>query len=60
MGRLALLERNVYVAIRFSGWGMTNGTAAGLMLTEEIHGRSNPWLDVFDPLWKGSGQRRAS
>jgi glycine/D-amino acid oxidase-like deaminating enzyme/nitrite reductase/ring-hydroxylating ferredoxin subunit len=50
VGRLGPLERNVYVATGFGGWGMTNGTAAGLMLAEAIRGRSNPWLDAFDPL----------
>ena len=29
---------------------MTNGTAAGMMLADEIRGESNPWLDAFDPL----------
>ena len=50
VGRLGPLERNVYVATGFGGWGMTNGTAAGLMLADTIRGRSNPWLDAFDPL----------
>lgn len=50
IGRLGPLERNVYVATGFAGWGMTNGTAAGLMLADAIRGQSNPWLDAFDPL----------
>ena len=50
VGRLGPLEQNVYVATGFGGWGMTNGTAAGLMLAEKIRGQSNPWLDAFDPL----------
>ena len=50
IGRLGPLERNVYVATGFAGWGMTNGTAAGIMLADEIQGESNQWLDAFDPL----------
>ena len=50
VGRLGPFERNVYVATGFAGWGMTNGTAAGIMLADEIQGQSNSWLDTFDPL----------
>jgi glycine/D-amino acid oxidase-like deaminating enzyme/nitrite reductase/ring-hydroxylating ferredoxin subunit len=39
---------HVYVATGFGGWGMTNGTAAAMMLADLILGRDNPWVDVFD------------
>ena len=38
----------VFVATGFKKWGMTNGTAAGLMLAAEIAGQENPWLEAFD------------
>ncbi len=33
----------------FGGWGMTGGTAAGLILSELVRTGSHPWADVFDP-----------
>lgn len=41
--------RNVYVATGFGGWGMTNGTAAGILLADLITGRDNAWEDVYHP-----------
>ncbi|MEA3075582.1 MAG: hypothetical protein QOF60_490 [Actinomycetota bacterium] len=39
---------HVFVATGFKKWGMTNGTAAGLMLADEITGRENRWRAAFD------------
>jgi glycine/D-amino acid oxidase-like deaminating enzyme/nitrite reductase/ring-hydroxylating ferredoxin subunit len=36
------------VATGFAKWGMTNGTAAALMLTDLIDGRSSAWHRAFD------------
>ncbi|MDS0261304.1 FAD-dependent oxidoreductase [Haloarcula sp. S1CR25-12] len=49
VGRAAPQVSNVYVATGFGGWGMTNGTAAGRLLADEILGRDSPWSDVFKP-----------
>ena len=49
IGRRTLLSNSVYVATGFGGWGMTNGTVAGLLLRDLILGRDNPWADVYDP-----------
>src|SRR5690606_22705049 len=35
--------RNTFVATGFHKWGLTNGTAAGAMIADEISGRTNPW-----------------
>ena len=44
-----LLPRsNVLVATGFQKWGMTNGTAAGMMLADLVDGRESPWLGAFD------------
>ncbi len=40
---------NVFVATGDSGHGMTHGTIAGILLTELILGRSNPWAKLYDP-----------
>lgn len=42
-------EANVYVATGSSGNGMTYGTIAGMLLTDLIHGRENPWSEIYDP-----------
>jgi nitrite reductase/ring-hydroxylating ferredoxin subunit len=48
IGRHSLLSRRVYVATGFQGWGMTNGTVAGVLLSDRIAGRKNPWSPVFE------------
>lgn len=42
-------SKRVYVATGFGGWGMTNGTVAGMILSDTIAGRDNQWSKVFDP-----------
>lgn len=44
----APLSHNVFVATGFDKWGLTNGTAAALMLTDLVAGRDNTWLTTFD------------
>jgi glycine/D-amino acid oxidase-like deaminating enzyme/nitrite reductase/ring-hydroxylating ferredoxin subunit len=48
IGRLAPFQKRLWVATGFMKWGLTNGTAAGMILTDLIGGRSNPWADLFD------------
>jgi Rieske Fe-S protein len=38
-----------YAATGFAGNGMTFGTLAGIMMSDAIAGRPNPWADLFDP-----------
>jgi glycine/D-amino acid oxidase-like deaminating enzyme/nitrite reductase/ring-hydroxylating ferredoxin subunit len=40
---------NVYIATGDSGMGMTHGTIAGILLTDLICGRENPWAKLYDP-----------
>jgi glycine/D-amino acid oxidase-like deaminating enzyme/nitrite reductase/ring-hydroxylating ferredoxin subunit len=46
IGRMA---DHQYAATGFSGNGMTLGTLAGIMMSDAIVGRSNPWAELFDP-----------
>jgi glycine/D-amino acid oxidase-like deaminating enzyme/nitrite reductase/ring-hydroxylating ferredoxin subunit len=39
----------LYLATGFNAWGITNGTAAGILIAEEILGRAPPWASVYDP-----------
>ena len=49
IGRNPMDADNVYVATGDSGMGMTHGTIAGMLLTDLIQARSNPWADLYDP-----------
>ena len=45
-----------FVATGFKKWGMTNGTAAAMLLADLVTGRDNPWLAVFDATRIGDTQ----
>ncbi|KAA1426451.1 FAD-dependent oxidoreductase [Nocardioides antri] len=47
VGRSALGHR-VLVATGFRKWGLSNGTAAAIMLADLLADRENDWLRVFD------------
>jgi glycine/D-amino acid oxidase-like deaminating enzyme/nitrite reductase/ring-hydroxylating ferredoxin subunit len=49
IGRNPLDADNVFIATGDSGNGMTHGTIAGMLLTDLIQGRANPWADLYDP-----------
>ena len=49
IGRNPLDAPNVYIATGDSGQGMTHGTIAGILLTDLIVGRQNPWTTLYDP-----------
>jgi glycine/D-amino acid oxidase-like deaminating enzyme/nitrite reductase/ring-hydroxylating ferredoxin subunit len=36
-----------YIATGFNAWGISNGTAAGMLLADQIRGRSNPWAILY-------------
>jgi Rieske Fe-S protein len=51
---LAFIGRNpgddhIFIATGDSGHGMTHGTIAGMLLTDLILGRQNPWAEIYDP-----------
>ncbi|QRV14955.1 FAD-dependent oxidoreductase [Haloterrigena salifodinae] len=49
IGQIDPLAEHVYVGTGFKGWGMSGGTAAGMILADLIVDGTNPWADVFDP-----------
>jgi Rieske Fe-S protein len=55
IGRNPLDSDNVYIATGDSGNGMTHGTIAGMLITDLIAGRANPWADLYDPSRKSLG-----
>jgi glycine/D-amino acid oxidase-like deaminating enzyme/nitrite reductase/ring-hydroxylating ferredoxin subunit len=42
-------DKNVYVSTGDSGMGMTHGTIAGILITDLIQGRQNPWTELYEP-----------
>jgi glycine/D-amino acid oxidase-like deaminating enzyme/nitrite reductase/ring-hydroxylating ferredoxin subunit len=40
--------RHVYTITGLRKWGLTNGTAAGLVVADLISGDENPWAKLFD------------
>ncbi len=42
-------NNNVYIATGDSGNGITHGTVAGILLTDLIMRKNNPWTSLYDP-----------
>jgi glycine/D-amino acid oxidase-like deaminating enzyme/nitrite reductase/ring-hydroxylating ferredoxin subunit len=49
IGRNPLDADNVYIATGDSGHGMTHGTIAGMLISDQILGRSNAWTGIYNP-----------
>ncbi|MFE1467086.1 FAD-dependent oxidoreductase [Nocardiopsis dassonvillei] len=47
IGRSSMNDR-ILVATGFNKWGLSNGTAAAVILSDLLQGRDNPWLAMFD------------
>jgi glycine/D-amino acid oxidase-like deaminating enzyme/nitrite reductase/ring-hydroxylating ferredoxin subunit len=53
IGPLTRRSRRIHVATGFSGWGMTNGTVAGMILADVVAGDENRWADLYrSKRWK--------
>jgi glycine/D-amino acid oxidase-like deaminating enzyme/nitrite reductase/ring-hydroxylating ferredoxin subunit len=55
IGRNPADADNVFIATGDSGMGMTHGTIAGMLLSDLIMERENPWKDLYDPSRKTVG-----
>lgn len=42
-------DDNIYIITGDSGNGMTHGTIGGMLLTDLINGKTNPWEELYDP-----------
>jgi glycine/D-amino acid oxidase-like deaminating enzyme/nitrite reductase/ring-hydroxylating ferredoxin subunit len=49
IGQYASDEPNVLLITGDSGMGMTHGTIGGMIVSDLILGRENPWTKVYDP-----------
>lgn len=43
-----------YVATGFNGWGISNGSAAGMLIADLAQGNDNPWAALYDPTRKAA------
>jgi len=44
----------LYIATGFNAWGISNGTAAGILIAKQILGEQPDWASVYDPARKAS------
>lgn len=49
IGRNPMDSANIFIATGDSGMGMTHGAIAGMLLTDLIFNRPNPWSALYDP-----------
>ena len=49
IGRNPMDHENIFVVTGDSGMGITHGTIAGMLLSDMILGRTNPWEKLYDP-----------
>ena len=42
-------KKNIFIATGDSGNGITHGTIAGIILTDLILDKTNPWVSLYDP-----------
>jgi glycine/D-amino acid oxidase-like deaminating enzyme/nitrite reductase/ring-hydroxylating ferredoxin subunit len=49
VGQPSKKESGLYVATGFNGWGISNGTAAGISIADQIRGRPNSWASIYNP-----------
>lgn len=46
---LTPFQKSVYMITADSGHGMTHATIGGMLITDLILGRDNPWAELYDP-----------
>jgi glycine/D-amino acid oxidase-like deaminating enzyme/nitrite reductase/ring-hydroxylating ferredoxin subunit len=54
VGQAAKTANGYYVATGFNGWGISNGTAAGLLIADLARDLENPWTVLYDPQRKAA------
>jgi Rieske Fe-S protein len=49
VGRLGRRSERLWVGTGYGKWGLSNGTAAGILLADLVLGNENPWAELYDP-----------
>ena len=52
-------DKNIFIATGDSGNGITHGTIAGIILSDQILGKKNLWTGLYDPSRKISNMKGA-
>lgn len=47
---IGLISDNLYIGVGYNTWGMTNGSLAGLILSDMILGKNNKYISLFNPM----------
>lgn len=50
IGQMSTNTPNIFVATGYGKWGMTNGTVAGMIITDLIMRGESPWSEIYSPL----------
>jgi Rieske Fe-S protein len=48
VGKLPFGSGRVWVATGYNKWGLTNGTAAAIIIADAVAGQPNAWAETFD------------
>lgn len=48
-GDLGKGAMGMYVATGFNGWGISNGTAAAMLIADQVQQVANPWRELYNP-----------
>jgi glycine/D-amino acid oxidase-like deaminating enzyme/nitrite reductase/ring-hydroxylating ferredoxin subunit len=48
VGAVSPVSKHLWTATGYRKWGLTNGTAAAMMLADRLLERDNPWASTFD------------
>jgi glycine/D-amino acid oxidase-like deaminating enzyme/nitrite reductase/ring-hydroxylating ferredoxin subunit len=49
IGPITAKEKNIFIATGYRKWGMTNSTAAALLIKDLIMEKENPYAELFSP-----------
>lgn len=49
IGKLTPVSGRIHVATGMKKWGLAQGTAAAMILSDAVMGRRNPWSDLYSP-----------
>ncbi|QOR66591.1 FAD-dependent oxidoreductase [Cytobacillus suaedae] len=49
IGHATSIHENILIGTGYFKWGMTNGTTAGLLLSDIVLNRENPYKELFSP-----------
>lgn len=54
IGYINSKDKDIYIATGFCKWGNTNGTVAGMVISDLILNKNNKYKELFNPTRKGS------